>query len=325
MTNLTLKQLRYFEALARHSHFGRAADACAISQPAISVQIRELEETLGSELFERGPRQVRLTNFGEAFAPRVRDILRSVDELTDLARASRDHLVGRLRIGVIPTIAPYLLPAIIGNLARIHDGLDIHVRETQTQKLIQELADGRLDAAIVALPVSEPSLTEIMLFTEDFVLVRPGEDEGKPVPNREMLREMRLLLLEEGHCFRDQALSFCNMHSVRPRELLDGSSLSTLVQMVGAGVGVTLIPEMAVPVETRSASVSIARFADPQPSRTIGMIWRKTSPIARQLLQIADVVRNSAETTRLQHNKKPLPSARRSMGGRSAGSGRSPT
>lgn len=302
MTNLTLKQLRYFEALARHSHFGRAADACAISQPAISVQIRELEETLGAELFERGPRQVRLTNFGEAFAPRVRDILRSVDELTDLARASRDHLVGRLRIGVIPTIAPYLLPAIIGNLSRMHDGLDIHVRETQTQKLIQELADGRLDAAIVALPVSEPSLTEIVLFTEDFVLVRPGEDEGKPVPNREMLREMRLLLLEEGHCFRDQALSFCNMHSARPRELLDGSSLSTLVQMVGAGVGVTLIPEMAVSVETRSARVSIARFDSPRPSRTIGMIWRRTSPIARQLLRISEVVRQSADTMREQHD-----------------------
>ncbi|MER9160702.1 MULTISPECIES: LysR substrate-binding domain-containing protein [unclassified Mesorhizobium] len=302
MTNLTLKQLRYFEALARHNHFGRAADACAISQPAISVQIRELEETLGTALFQRGPRQVRLTNFGEEFALRVRDILRSVDELTDLARASRDRLVGRLRIGVIPTIAPYLLPAIIGNLARMHDGLDIHVRETQTQKLIQELADGRLDAAIVALPVSEASLTEIVLFAENFVLVRPGEDEGKPVPNREMLREMRLLLLEEGHCFRDQALSFCNMHSARPRELLDGSSLSTLVQMVGAGVGVTLIPEMAVPVETRSAAVSIAHFANPQPSRTIGMIWRKTSPIAKQLLLISEVVRQAAEALRAQHS-----------------------
>ncbi|MEI8714006.1 MULTISPECIES: hydrogen peroxide-inducible genes activator [unclassified Mesorhizobium] len=306
MTNLTLKQLRYFEALARHNHFGRAADACSISQPAISVQIRELEETLGTELFQRGPRQVRLTNFGEEFALRVRDILRSVDELTDLARASRDRLVGRLRIGVIPTIAPYLLPAIIGNLARMHDGLDIHVRETQTQKLIQELADGRLDAAIVALPVSEPSLTEIVLFAENFVLVRPGEDEGKPVPNREMLREMRLLLLEEGHCFRDQALSFCNMHSARPRELLDGSSLSTLVQMVGAGVGVTLIPEMAVPVETRSAAVSVAHFANPQPSRTIGMIWRKTSPIAKQLLLISEVVRQAADTLRAQHGSALL-------------------
>lgn len=302
MKNLTLKQLRYFEALARYSHFGRAANACAISQPAMSVQIKELEETLGTELFERSARQVRLTSFGEEFAQRVRDILRSVDELEDLARASLERLVGRFRIGVIPTVAPYLLPTIIGNLTRLHGGLDIHVRETQTQKLIQELADGRLDTAIVALPVSEPSLTEVALFEENFVLVRPGEDEGKPVPSPEKLREMRLLLLEEGHCFREQALSFCNMHSARPRELLDGSSLSTLVQMVGAGIGVTLIPEMAVAVETRSASVSLARFRSPQPSRTIGMIWRKASPLAEQLLQISEVVRQSADALRVQNN-----------------------
>lgn len=302
MINLTIKQLRYFEALARHSHFGRAADACAISQPAMSVQIKELEQSLGTELFERGARQVRLTSFGEEFVLRVRDILRAVDELGDLARASRDRLVGRLRIGVIPTVAPYLLPAIIRNLNRMHEGLDIHVRETLTQKLIQELAEGRLDTAIVALPVSEPFLTEVALFAENFVLVRPGEDEGKPVPDRETLREMKLLLLEEGHCFREQALSFCNMHSARPRELLDGSSLSTLVQMVGAGIGVTLIPEMAVAVETRSASVSVARFKSPQPSRTIGMIWRKASPLAEQLLQISEVVRQSADTLRGQHD-----------------------
>lgn len=298
MINLTLKQLRYFEALVRHSHFGRAADACSISQPAMSVQIRELEETLGTELFERGARQVRLTGFGEEFALRVRNILRSVDELGDLARASQDRLAGRLRIGVIPTVAPYLLPTLVGNLTRLHEGLDIHVRETLTRKLIEELAEGRLDTAIVALPVSEPSLTEVALFKENFVLVRPGEDEGKPVPNAERLREMRLLLLEEGHCFREQALSFCNMHSVRPRELLDGSSLSTLVQMVGAGIGITLIPEMAVAVETRSAAVSVARFKSPQPSRTIGMIWRKTSPLAEQLKQISQVVRQSADTLR---------------------------
>jgi LysR family hydrogen peroxide-inducible transcriptional activator len=314
MANLTLKQLRYFEAVARHKHFGHAADACAISQPAISVQIRELEETLGAELFERGARHVRLTNFGEEFALRVRAILRSVDELADLARSSRDRLVGRLRIGVIPTVAPYLLPAIVGDLSRLHDGLDIHVRETQTQKLIQELAEGRLDAAVVALPVSEPSLTEIALFSEDFVLVRPAEDARKPVPDREKLREMRLLLLEEGHCFRDQALSFCNMHSARPRELLDGSSLSTLVQMVAAGIGVTLIPEMAVAVETRSAAVSIARFRSPQPSRTIGMIWRQTSPIANQLRRIAEVVRQSADAVRAQNaaaGRVALPAAAR--------------
>jgi len=296
MINFTIKQLRYFESLASHGHFGRAAAACSISQPALSVQIKELEESLGTVLFERGARQIRLTNFGEEFALRVRGILRSVEELGELARASHDRLVGRLRIGVIPTVAPYLLPTIIGNLSQTHSGLDIHVRETLTSKLIQELIEGRIDAAIVALPVSEPSLTEVALLDENFVLVRPQTDAGKPVPSKETLREMRLLLLEEGHCFRDQALSFCNITSSLPQEGLAGSSLSTLVQMVGAGIGVTFIPEMAVAVETSSASVTVSRFKNTQPSRTIGMIWRKTSPLSQQLLQISEVVRRSAET-----------------------------
>jgi LysR family hydrogen peroxide-inducible transcriptional activator len=301
MIHVTLKQLRYFDALARHVHFGRAAQACSISQPALSMQIKELEEALGGVLLERGARHVGLTQFGEEIAQRVRDILRSVDELGDFARASRDHLVGRLRIGMIPTIAPYLLPTVIGNLTRMHPELDIQIRETLTPKLLQELAEGRLDTAIVALPVSEPSLTEVALFAENFLLVRPGADEGTPVPTHAMLREMRLLLLEEGHCFRDQALSFCKMQSPPPRELLDASSLSTLVQMVSAGIGVTLIPEMAVAVETRSAPVSVARFKNPQPQRTVGMVWRKTSPLARQLLQISEVVCLSAEALRGQH------------------------
>ena len=305
MNNLTLRQLRYFEALARNGHFGRAAEACAVSQPALSLQIRDLEESLGAALFERSPRQVRLTRFGEEFAPRVREILRAVDELTDVARASQSWLSGRLRIGVIPTVAPYLLPTIVGNLNRLHPGLDIHVRETQTAKLLRELSEGRLDTAIVALPVSEPAFTEVPLFVEEFLLVRPAEDATKPVPNADMLKEMRLLLLEEGHCFRDQALAFCNMASSMPREVLEGSSLSTLVQMVGAGIGVTFIPEMAAVVETRSAAVSLARFADPQPRRTIGMIWRRTSPLAGQLQHIAEVVRQAAEALRAPLSLQP--------------------
>src|ERR1700744_2966685 len=220
MINVTLRQLRYFDSLARHGHFGRAAEACSISQPALSMQIREMEEALGGALIERNARQAGLTKFGEELVHRVRDILRSVDELGDFARASQDRLAGRLRIGMIPTIAPYLLPKVIEKLARMPPEIDIHVRETLTPKLIQEVTEGRLDTAIVALPVSEPSLTEVALFTENFLLVRPGEAEGTPVPSREMLREMRLLLLEEGHCFRDQALSFCNMQSSPPREVL---------------------------------------------------------------------------------------------------------
>lgn len=298
MNNLTLRQLRYFEALAQHRHFGRAAEACAVSQPALSQQIRDLEGSLGADLFERSPRQVRLTRFGEEFALRVQGILRAVDELGELARASQSWLSGRLRLGVIPTVAPYLLPGIVGRLNQLHPGLDIHVRETLTARLLREVSEGRLDAAIVALPVSEAAFTEAPLFTEEFLLVRPAEEAGKPVPSSEMLSEMRLLLLEEGHCFRDQALAFCNMASRLPREVLEGSSLSTLVQMVGAGIGVTFIPEMAASVETRSAAVSLARFADPPPRRTIGMIWRRTSPLSGQLHHIADIVRQSAEMAR---------------------------
>jgi len=280
------------------------------------MQIKDLEEALGAVLIERGARQVRLTKFGEEAALRARDILRSVDELGDFARASRGWLAGQLHIGMIPTIAPYLLPTVIGDLTRMHPELDVHVREALTSRLIQELVEGRLDTAIVALPVSEPSLTEVSLFAENFLLVRPGEDEGTPAPSSETLREMRLLLLEEGHCFRDQALSFCNMQSSSPREVLDASSLSTLVQMVSAGMGVTLIPEMAMAVETRSASVSVARFKDPQPARTVGMIWRKTSPLAGQLLQLSEVVCRSADALREQPDgHRAIPGPKRRSGG----------
>lgn len=288
-----MKHLRYFEALARFGHFGRAAESCAITQPALSVQIKELEQLVGTPLVERGARQIRLTSFGEEFAQRAGDILRAVDELEDMARASQTPLIGRLRIGVIPTVAPYLLADVIKELFRQYPGLDLRPREAVTQKLIEDLIGGRIDAAIVALPISEPSLHEETLFDEEFVLVRPAKDAKKPVPNSAMLREMRLLLLEEGHCFRDQAISFCKMSSTLPRDLMEGSSLSTLVQMVGAGIGVTLIPEMAVPIETRSAAVAVVRLAAPRPSRSIGMVWRRTNPLSDQLAQIADVVREA--------------------------------
>lgn len=293
MSNLTLKQLRYVEALAHHGHFGHAASACNVTQPALSMQIKEMEEAFGLPLFERAPRQVRLTGFGETVLTRAKDILRAVDELDDLARAARGGLTGRLRVGVIPTIAPYLLPRIIGALSLHYPQIDLHIRETLTPRLLGDLAAGRLDTAILALPVSEPSLTEVALHDEDFVLVRPAGDADKPVPDGEALAQMRLLLLEEGHCFRDQALSFCNVRSNLPRDGLDGSSLTTLVQMVGAGIGVTLIPDMAVAVETRSAPVSVARFAEAPPKRTIGMVWRKASPLAGQLNSMADVVRTA--------------------------------
>lgn len=293
MRNLTLKQLRYVEALARHGHFGHAAAACNVTQPALSMQIKEMEEAFGLPLFDRTPRHIRLTGFGETVLTRAKEILRAVDELDDLARAARGGLTGRLRLGVIPTIAPYLLPRIIGALGLHYPQIDLHIRETLTPRLLEDLSAGRLDTAILALPISEPSLTEVPLHHEDFVLVRHSIDADKPVPDGDALAQMRLLLLEEGHCFRDQALSFCNVRTNLPREGLDGSSLSTLVQMVGAGIGVTLIPDMAVEVETRSADVCVARFPNVTPKRTIGMVWRKTSPLAGELTGLAEVVRTA--------------------------------
>ena len=295
MANITLRQLRFVDALARLRHFGLAAEACAVTQPALSMQIKALEESLGAQLFERGARQVRLTGLGEDIADRARDILRAVGELEDLARTKRDGPGGRLRLGVIPTIAPYLLPRLIHDLGARYPGVDLQLRETQTERLIAELRDGRLDTALVALPVSEPGLTELALFSEGFVLVRPAAEAHRPVPAPAALPDMQLLLLEEGHCFRDQALEVCGLRGGARRAGLDGSSLSTLVQMVGAGLGVTLIPEMAVGVETRGASVAVQRFESARPARTVGMIWRSTSPLAAELRDLAELVRQSAE------------------------------
>ncbi len=295
MNNLSIRHLRYFEALAQHGHFGRAATACGVSQPALSVQMKELEEIVGAPLIERGARQIRLTSVGEAFSSRVGDILRDIDELGSIVRTTSELLVGRLRIGVIPTVAPYLLPGVIKGLSARFPDLELRPREAVTQKLVTDLMSGKLDVAIAALPVSEPSLVEQPLFTEDFVLVRPLVDADKPVPQPEMLREMRLLLLEEGHCFRDQALSFCSLSSTVARDFMECSSLATLVQLVGAGIGVTLIPQMAIEIETRSASVSVARFPQPQPMRTIGLIWRKTNPLSKHFVSMVDIVRSAAQ------------------------------
>nr|WP_242601322.1 hydrogen peroxide-inducible genes activator [Pseudaestuariivita atlantica] len=295
--NLTLKQLRYVDALARHRHFGRAADACAVSQPALSMQIGALEDTLGQPLFERGPRAVLPTRLGETFAARAAAILRAVDDLGDLARASSEVPGGRMRLGVIPTIAPYLVPHLIPALARALPDLDLHIRETTTARLVEELKDGRIDTAILALPSGDPLLSETPLLSEHFVLVRPDNATG-PSPTLDDLGSERLLLLEEGHCLRDQALSFCSTARGGARDGLDGSSLSTLVQMVGAGLGITLIPEMAIPIETRSAAVRISRFHGAQPGRDIGMVWRRTSPLEDHLHRIAGIVRTVAEGLR---------------------------
>lgn len=280
MSKISLTQLRYFEALARLGHFGRAAEDCAISQPALSMQIKELETDLGAPLVERGGRQTRLTALGEVFAERSRDVLRAMQELEDLPRAEETTLTGRLRIGMIPTLAPYILPGLITRLAAAYPE--------------------------IALPSSEAALTEIHLFDEDFILVRHQDDAPNPVPDTALLGRMRLLLLEEGHCFRDQALSFCKIPPKSSRGLMEGSSLSTLVQMVGAGIGLTLLPETAIPLEAGRAPVALAHLPTPPPSRSIGMVWRKTHPLGEHFKLIADIVRRIAED-RKQSAQKMIP------------------
>lgn len=300
MISFTIKHLRYFDALARHGHFGRAAEACAISQPALSLQIKELEAMLGAPLVERTARQIRMTTLGDEFLSRARKILTDVDELSELARSAEGPLKGTLRLGVIPTVAPYLLPAIIREVGERMPDLELLPRESVTKSLIEGLQQSRLDFVIAALPISEPALREFALFDEDFILVRSPKDADKPVPSPEKLKEMKLLLLEEGHCFRDQALSFCDMRPSAPTLLMEGSSLSTLVQMVSAGLGLTLIPEMALPLETHSAPVSVSRFQKDTPKRTIGMIWRKTSPLSKQLMELGALVRHIGQRQKEQ-------------------------
>jgi len=301
MKNITLRQLQYFDTLASALHFGRAADVCAISQPALSMQIKVLEVQAAAPLFARSPKGLQLTPFGAEFAARARAILREVAALGDFVRAQTgDGLAGKVSLGVIPTVAPYFLPQMMAALSASFPALDLRLREAMTHTLLAELGEGRLDCAILALPLAAPQLAQMPLFAEDFVLVRPAADAARPVPDAQGLREMRLLLLEEGHCFRDQALAFCAMPANarpnnRPREVMDGSALTTLVQMVAAGMGVTLIPDMAVAVETRAAQVCIQRFPAPAPQRQIGMVWRKTSPIAGHLADLAQVLRRQTE------------------------------
>ena len=293
MTKITLRQLRYFEALAQHRHFGIASNACSVTQPALSMQIRDFELALGVNLFEKGTHPVQLTPLGRIIAAKSKAIMLDVAELEELVRASDNQPLINLRLGVIPTVAPYIFSRIAKDLTMHFTGLNLKMREAITSKLITAVIDGELDAAIIALPASEPRLRELELFRENFLLVRPKADAKKPVPRPEMLKEMRLLLLEEGHCFRDQALTFCKMGSSNTQDVMDGNSLTTLVQMVAAGFGVTLIPEMAAEFEGRIPNISIAKFHKNPPKRKIGMVWRRNSPLKDKYIEIAQIVKAS--------------------------------
>lgn len=276
---ITLKQLRYLAALAEHRHFGRAAEACAVTQPALSMQIRDLEKDLAVKLVERRPGEVILTETGAEVARRAEHVLAAARDLADFARHSGRLLTGRLRLGVIPTLGPYVLPRILPVLQGRHGALRIELRETQTRTLLDELARGELDAVLLALPVNESDIETLALFEDPFLLAVPASDarlDQSRIDARDIDRE-RLILLEEGHCLRDQALAFCGTRLEMPSRL-GATSLSTVMQMVANGYGVTLLPRIALGVEARDARVKVLRFGEPEPARSIGLAWRRTSP-----------------------------------------------
>jgi LysR family transcriptional regulator, hydrogen peroxide-inducible genes activator len=275
----SVRQMRYFDILANTLHFRKAAEMARISQPALSAQIAEMELLLGATLFERTRRTVVLTEMGRRLLPRIRGILDEIRSLEELAGQRRGTLRGRLRLGIIPTIAPYLLPLLIPDLRGAYPELTIELREAVTSKLVEDLRLGDLDAIIAALSIDGEGTIAKPLFRDRFLIATSNNDIDvltSPMTQEDVALE-RLLLLEEGHCLRDQALAVCS--NVKQRQLVNygATSMATLLQMVSHGMGLTLIPEIAVRTEAGRNNVRIVAFADPEPSREIGLIWRKQS------------------------------------------------
>lgn len=287
--HLTLRQLQYVVAVADSLSFRKAAELCFVSQPALSAQIGQVEQTLGLRLFERDRRRVIITGPGREIIERARLILRETNDLEICARRSVDPLAGTLRIGVIPTISPYLLPHLTTALRKSYQHLTILWLEDKTAVLAERLEEGSLDAALVALEAEICNVEHEVIGSDSFVLATPiGHPLGaKTSPAKPAdLKGQCVLLLDDGHCFRQQSLAFCS--SAQAHELeFRATSLSTLAQMVAAGTGVTLLPELAVATEAKHAALSIRAFSQPAPKRTIGLVWRQRSPLASALRQIA--------------------------------------
>jgi LysR family transcriptional regulator, hydrogen peroxide-inducible genes activator len=292
---ISLRQLRYFASLARHRHFGHAADDCAVTQPALSMQIRELEREIGAELVERRAGEVALTGTGIEVAERAERILAATRDLVDFAR-HREILAGSLKLGIIPTLAPYLLPRLLPRLQQAYPSLRLDMRETQTAVLTGELIAGDLDCVLLALPIKHADVETAALFRDRFLLAAPADE---PMPRRALkaadVDEHRLILLEEGHCLRDQALAFCATPRRDSAAALGSTSLATVMQMVANGYGITLLPEIAAEQEARDERVTLKRFRAPEPGRTIGLAWRKTSPRRRDFVALGEAVKQAAQ------------------------------
>jgi LysR family hydrogen peroxide-inducible transcriptional activator len=292
---MNLRDLRYLVALADHKHFGRAAEASFVSQPTMSTQIKKMEDELGVALVERSSRKVLLTEVGRAVADRARTVLREVDQIKELARRTKDPESGTVRLGMFPTLGPYLLPHVVPNLRKRFPKLELLLIEERTAVLIKQLHEGKLDAACLALPLHEEQLHAEFLFEEPFVLAVPrGHRLGtKATLKLADLSHEHVLLLEDGHCLRDQALDVCHMAGASEKDGFRATSLETLRQMVAANVGVTLLPTLAVkPPVSLSGEVRLVRFRDGTPSRRIALVWRKSSAMAPFLLKLSKVLRD---------------------------------
>jgi LysR family transcriptional regulator, hydrogen peroxide-inducible genes activator len=285
----TLRQLEYFLALSEKLNFRAAAEACHVTQPALSAQIQQLERRLGVRLFERDARGVRPTAAGEALVGRAREILTRVDGLLDSAQARREPLTGELRLGVIPTIAPYLLPRVHAGLRRRHPGLRLYLREAQTAELVARLEEGDLDVLLLALEADLGGADTEAIASDPFLVGLPAEHPlaARDVLSLSDLEGEPILLLEEGHCLRDQALPACERAGTWEVEAYRASSLGTLVQMVASGLGVTLVPEVAVPALSRVEGLAIRPLEPDGPSRTLGLAWRPASARAAEFRALA--------------------------------------
>ena len=278
--DLKLKDLRYLVAVADQRHFGRAAARCFVSQPTLSSQLKKLEQSLGVQLIERAPNNVSLTAAGEEIVARARRILEATDEVVTLARSQHDPLAGRLRVALLPTIGPYLLPRVAPAVRKALPRLELHLYEYQTAPMLQKLHAGELDVGILALPVDTAGLEARELYREAFSVALP---EHHPLAARQSVRVAdlkgeKLLLLEEGHCLRDQALEVCSRAGVHEQQDFRATSLETLRQMVASGAGITLLPELAGRGAYRNARGLVLRpFAKPAPVRQVGAVWRKSS------------------------------------------------
>jgi LysR family hydrogen peroxide-inducible transcriptional activator len=275
---VTLRQLRYLTAISETRHFGRAAKLCHVTQPALSMQIQDLEHSLDVQLVERRRGSVALTAAGAEIADRASTILTAVADLENYASRDRPALVGPLRLGIIPSIAPYLLPRALPELHRLHPDLELRIRETQTSALVDELAHGDLDLILAALPLDRPDFETLEAFQDRFLVARQagsGRSRDERIDPASMAGE-HLLLLEEGHCLRDQALSVCSSLSPGTINAFGASSLSTVMHLVANGYGITLLPEMAADIEVTDR-VELVRFTEPEPVRTIGLAWRRSS------------------------------------------------